>query len=378
MEDPDKHMAEWGEFTFGDISMAPGTSCQTAIEVGSDPLGQSSKMPVHIIHGASEGPTLAVTAAIHGNELNGTGIIHHLIYGADHEAGTKDDHIDAEKMSGTLILVPVVNVEGMLLQQRHSTDGRDINRLFPGKPNGNHSQRLAHALFDQVVRRADHLIDLHTAPSTRMNVPHVRADLDDKACKKLARAFGTEVILHSNGPDGSIRREAVDSGVPTILLESGTSHRFEPQSLKCGVRGILNVMARLGMIERRNVRPSWRILVRRFRWVRSTTGGLLHSLIEGGASVKKGEVIAHVTDPFGSSVESITSPVTGYVIGLATTPLVRPGDPIANVVIVREKKLQEIIEKDTAAGRRPREHVEAVEEQEVEDDGGSTLDETES
>jgi len=137
------------------------------------------------------------------------------------------------------------------------------------------------------------------------------------------------------------------------------------------------VMAKLGMIERKIERPRWRLLVRRFRWVRSTTGGLLHSLIEGGASVKKGEVIAHVTDPFGSSVESITSPVTGYVIGLATTPLVRPGDPIANIVIVREKKLQEIIEKDTAAGRSPRDHVEDVEEEEIEDDDGSTLDETE-
>ncbi len=371
-------MAEWGEFTFGNEKIAPGSSCQTSIEVGSDPLGQSSEMPVHIIHGAREGPTLAVTAAIHGDELNGTGIIHHLIYGADHEAGTKDDHIGAETMSGTLILVPVVNVEGMLLQQRHSTDGRDINRLFPGKPDGNHSQRLAHILFEQVVKRADYLIDLHTAPYTRMNIPHVRADLDKKSCKRLARAFGTEVILHSVGPEGSIRREASDAGIPTILLESGTSHRFEPVSLECGVRGILNVMAKLGMVEKPYRRPRWRLLVRRFRWVRSATGGLLHSLIEGGASVKKGEVIAHVTDPFGSSVESITSPVTGYVIGLATTPLVRPGDPIANIVIVREKKLQEIIEKDTAAGRRPREHVEDVEEDEVEDDAGSTLDETEN
>jgi predicted deacylase len=370
-------MAERREFTFGDVTVAPGTSCQTSIEVGSDPLGQSSEMPVHIIHGAKQGPTLAVTAAIHGDELNGTGIIHHLIYGADHEADTKDDHIDSTTMCGTLILVPVVNVEGMLLQDRHTTDGRDINRLFPGKSSGNHSQRLAHALFEQVVKKADHLIDLHTAPSTRMNVPHVRANLDKKNCKTLARAFGTEVILHSDGPEGSIRREAVDIGVPTILLESGTSHRFEPESLECGVRGILNVMAKLGMIERKIERPRWRLLVRRFRWVRSTTGGLLHSLIEGGASVKKGEVIAHVTDPFGSSVESITSPVTGYVIGLATTPLVRPGDPIANIVIVREKKLQEIIEKDTAAGRSPRDHVEDVEEEEIEDDDGSTLDETE-
>ncbi len=371
-------MGAWGPFKFDGVRVKPGSREQADIDLGDDPMGNPMNIPLHIIHGSERGPTLVVTAAIHGNEMNGTGIIHQLAFGSDHQVGTPDDNIDPEAMSGTLILVPVVNVEGMLLQDRNAPDGRDINRLFPGKKDGNQSQRLAHTLFEQVVRRADYLIDLHTAPNTRMNVPHVRANLDNTTCKKLARAFGTEVILHSNGPGGSIRRTATDAGVPAILLESGTSNRFEPSSLECGVRGILNVMAKLGMLEGKLVKPRWRILVRRFRWIRAPEGGLLHTLIDGGASVKKGETIAHITDPFGSSVVSITSPVTGYVVGLATTPLVRPGDPIANVVIVREKKLQEIIEKDTQAGLKPREHVEEVEENEVEDEGGSTLDETEN
>ncbi len=371
-------MGEWGPFEFGDVQVEPGDRGQTEIDLGDDPMGNPMNIPLHILRGSEPGPTLAVTAAIHGNEMNGTGIIHQLVYGSDHQAGTADDYIDPAAMNGTLILVPVVNVEGMLLQDRNAPDGRDLNRLFPGKRDGNQSQRLAHTLFTQVVRRADYLVDLHTAPLTRMNVPHVRANLDNTECKRLARAFGTEVVLHSDGPLGSIRRTATDAGVAAILLESGTSHRFEPDSLECGVRGILNVMAKLGMLQAKIVKPRWRILVRRFRWIRAPEGGLLHTLIEGGASVKKGETIAHITDPFGSSVESVTSPVTGYVVGLATTPLVRPGDPIANVVIVREKKLQEIIEKDTQAGLKPREHVEEVEEDEVEDEGGSTLDETES
>ena len=372
-----KSMGDWGDFVFNGQKVAPGNRLETALSVGKDPMGQSADIPVQILHGSKKGPTIAVTAAIHGDELNGTGIIHHLVYGDDHIPGTPDDHIDPTQLSGTLILVPVVNVEGMMMGERTTPDGRDLNRLFPGSESGNQSRRLAHTLFTEVIQRSDYLIDLHTAPITRMNVPQIRADLDDAKCKKIARAFGTKVIMNSKGPKGSIRHEATKAGIPTILFESGTSHRFEPESLESGVLGILNVLAHLGMLKRDIIRPNWRIIVRKFRWVRAPVGGILHTLIVGGSTVKEGETIAYVTDPFGARVDDVTSPVNGYVVGLATTPLVRPGDPIANIVFVREKKIREILEKEAIEKASQTSHDEEVAEQDIDDEEGSTLDETE-
>jgi predicted deacylase len=314
---------------------------------------------------------LLLTAAVHGDELNGVSIIHHLAFGADHLMVTEDDHIDVDELAGTVLCVPVVNVEGMILQSRHTPDGRDLNRLFPGKDRGNQAQRIAAALFEKCVRRADYLIDLHTAPQTRTNVPHVRADFDRPECKALARAFGTEIVLHSTGVPGTLRRAAADAGVAAILMESGTSHRFESGTVQVGVRGILNAMAHLGMLKRKPVRPAWRLLVRRSRWIRAADGGLLHTMVNGGDLVRKGERIATVTDPVGSRKANIISPVTGLVLGLATTPLVRAGDPIANVVIISGKRLKQAIDRDTVATPESG----PTQEAEVADRGGDTLDE---
>ncbi len=366
-------MAAADDYDFCGQIISPGTRIETSLKIGNDPLGQSAEIPVQILHGSNKGPKVAIIGAIHGDELNGTGIIHHLVHGDDHLPGTSDDHINPKHLAGTLILVPVANVEAMMTNSRTSPDGRDLNRLFPGSEKGNQSSRLANAIFTHIVKNVDYLIDLHTAPYTRVNVPQIRADLDDPECKKIARAFGTKVVMNSKGPKGSIRREATNIGVPTILLESGSSHRFEPDAVHGGVIGILNVLAKLGMIERTMLKPNWRILVRKFRWVRAPIGGILHTLIPGGAVVKEGETIAYITDPFGARVDDIISPVNGYVVGLATTPLVRPGDPIANIVIVREKKLQEIIAKESYDDQI---HDE-ISEHDIEDEDGSTLDETE-
>ncbi|MBO58316.1 MAG: hypothetical protein CMA77_04905 [Euryarchaeota archaeon] len=366
-------MGEVKNFNFCGEIITPGTRLDTALPIGSDPMGQSAEIPIQILHGTKTGPIISVIGAIHGDELNGTGIIHHLVYGDDHRPGTSDDHIDPNKLSGTVLLVPVANVDAMMMNSRTSPDGRDLNRVFPGTADGSQTSRLAHAIFTHIVKKSDYLIDLHTAPYTRMNVPQIRADLENSKCKRIARAFGTKVIMNSKGPKGSIRREATKVGVPAILLESGSSHRFEKDAVEGGVKGILNVLAKLKMIEREVEKPNWRILVRKFRWVRSPVGGILHTLVPGGAVVKEGEVIAYVTDPFGARVDDVISPVNGYIVGLATTPLVRPGDPIANIVFVREKKLHEIISKE----KMDEGSYDDITEQDIEDDEGSTLDETE-
>lgn len=333
-------MPEAGAFTFGDLTVAPGSGAEARLDLGDGPAGNPRSIPVYILHGRREGPVLGLVAGVHGDELNGVSVVHHLIHGDDHIAGTADDRIDLEMMAGTLLCVPVANVEGMLLQQREAPDNRDINRLFPGKAAGNQSQRTAAALFEGVVARADHLIDLHSAPRSRTNLPHVRADLDHDGCLELSRAFGSRIILHGTGPEGSLRREATLAGTPTILLEAGTAHRFELAAVHAGIEGVLNVMAHLGMIEREVRLPPVRLLVRKSKWARAEAGGLMHIRVAAGAHVRKGETLAHITDPFGASTHTVTSPRTGIIVGLAQDPLVRAGDPIANIVLCSEARWQ--------------------------------------
>ena len=325
-------------FHFEGTEIAPGTGKEVSLNLGDGPAGNPRSMPVYIIHGTRPGPVLALTAGIHGDELNGVSVAHHLIHGDDHIAGTDDDRISREELAGTVICVPVVNIEGMLLEQRGAPDNKDINRLFPGKKRGNQSQRIAYALFQSVVKRADYLIDLHSAPHSRTNLPHVRANFDRKECMELARAFGTQIILHSKGPKGSLRRTATSDGTPTILLEAGTAHRFEMDAVHAGIEGVLNVMGYLGMIEREARLPAVRLLVRRSKWARAEAGGLLYSLVNAGDHVKKGQEIALVTDPLGEQTHSIESPRTGVIVGLALNPLIRAGDPIANIVLCSEGK----------------------------------------
>ena len=331
-------MAEMQSFHFEGVQIAPGTGIEVSLELGDGPAGNPRSIPVYIVHGTKPGPVLGLIAGIHGDELNGVSVVHHLIHGDDHIANTEDDTINRNQLAGTIICVPVVNVEGMLLEQRGAPDNRDINRLFPGKENGNQSQRIAHALFEGVVSRADYLIDLHSAPHSRTNLPHVRADFDKNDCLDLARAFGTQIILHSSGPKGSLRREATTRGTPTILLEAGTAHRFEMEAVHAGIEGILNVMGHLGMIERKSRLPAFRLLVRRSKWARAESGGLLYSLVKAGDHVNKGQKIALITDPLGAKTHTIESPRTGVIVGLALNPLVRAGDPIANIVLCSEKK----------------------------------------
>ncbi|MEE3083078.1 MAG: succinylglutamate desuccinylase/aspartoacylase family protein, partial [Candidatus Thermoplasmatota archaeon] len=253
-------------FDFAGIEVPPGSRTEAELDLGEGPTGNSRNIPVYIMNGVKPGPILALIAGVHGDELNGVSVVHHLIHGDDHIAGTDDDVINLSTMAGTLICVPVANVEGMLLQQREAPDNRDINRLFPGRADGNQSQRIAHELFNGVVKCADYLIDLHSAPQSRTNLPHIRADFDNKKAMTLARAFGSRIILHSKGPNGSLRREATKAGIPTILLEAGSAHRFEIEAVHSGIEGVLNVMSELEMIERNALMPAVRMLVRRSKW----------------------------------------------------------------------------------------------------------------
>ena len=324
------------KFEFNGELIEAGSRVETVIEVGIDPLGRKLEIPCFIFHGAFEGPTLSITSAIHGDELNGVSILHFLIHGYDHIPNNEDDFIDVEKLRGTLILIPIANPESVLLKQRRTTDGRDLNRQFPGRSNGNHSQRLAHKLFSSIIPKSDYLIDIHTAPGTRINLNHVRTNFDNEICKNLAKAFGTNIVLHSLGSEGTIRREATDNGCPSILLETGSSNSFQIKNVEDGLAGVLNVLRSLEMIDGEIKEPNFRVLVRKSRWIRAPSGGLLHCLIGIGELVEENQLIAHITDPFGHKTNDIFAPCNGIIVSIATIPLTRTGDPLVHLVPLKK------------------------------------------
>ena len=361
-------------FPFEGVEVEPGTAVRIPVKFGLDPLGRQLEIPVHILHGLEDGPILGITSTIHGDELNGVTIIRHLLHGMDLNPGTEDDLVTPETLSGTLIVVPVCNPEAVIIHSRRSSDGRDLNRCFPGTRTGTHSSRLAHTLFHRIVTRCDYLIDLHTAPSERTNAPHVRANCDDSKSKELARAFGTPIVLHSIGPAGSLRRCSTKEGIHAVLLEAGTANVFESGAITAGVRGIMNILVHLKMIQGNIRKPDWRLIVRTSQWIRSPRGGMLHPLIQVGELVDEGQPIAQISNPLSGEVEEIQSPLCGVAVGLATAPLLRAGEPVANIASVNKKRMRKRIRDSPMTGWKFEDVAETLEDI-AEDADGLPIDE---
>lgn len=315
----------WGPLDFSGTEVAPGESVDVKLKAGESYTADPISLAVTIIRGSRPGPALFLTASIHGDELNGVAIIRDLL--ADHEMTT---------LAGTLIAVPVANVPGFLALERRAPDRRDLNRSFPGSALGSPTSRLAHQLSREVVVRSDFGIDLHTSGGERTNFPQVRADLDHPEVARLARAFGTSLIVHGTGPDRSLRKTAVRKNVPTIVYEAGSPRRFERRFIDTGVRGVLNVLRHLGMLEGSPLEPALRIEVRRTRWLRARLGGILDLRVRLGEPLERGQLISVNTNPFGRERSQLRSRQAGIVIGLTRLPLVHPGDAVCHLAEVEK------------------------------------------
>lgn len=278
-------------------------------------------LPVTVAHGRRPGPAVYVVAAIHGNEINGIEMLRQV-----------RSMIDARRLRGTLILVMIANPISFLNMSRDLPDGRDLNRYFPGRERGSMASLIADAIFTKIVRKADFGIDLHTAASGRTNLPHVRADLRSPSLRRLATAFGCEVVFDMPGEDGMLRRAASKAGVPTIVYEAGEPLKFQKRLIRRGVEGILNVLADLKMYDFERVRPAFQIIVEDHRWIRAKRGGIVNMQVNPGDIIEKNEVIAVNTKPFGTEVRRIRAPYAGLVVGCATLPLVIPGSAVCHLV----------------------------------------------
>lgn len=308
--------------TIGDVTVEPGT--RRYVDLPLPPLytHTSVAMPVHVVCGRQAGPVLFVTAAIHGDEINGIEIIRRLL-------ATKA----LSRLSGTLIAVPVVNVYGFVSQSRYLPDRRDLNRSFPGSERGSMAARLADTLMSEIVGKCTHGIDLHTAAEGRANLPQIRVDLErHPGLQELAEAFGPPIVLDSPTRAATLRDAAGD--VPLLLYEAGEALRFDELAIRAGLKGVLRVMRKLGMLpagKSEPKRPGKVWVANNSVWMRAPQSGILRTRVPLGGVVGEGDVLGVISDPFGESEQSVVTNVSGVLIGITKLPLVHEGEALFHV-----------------------------------------------
>ncbi len=310
-------------FDIGDTRVRAGERALVDLPMPRLQSHTPMSMSVHVIHGKKDGPRLFVTAAIHGDELNGVEVIRRVL-----------NERALSRLSGTLVAVPVVNVYGMIHLSRYLPDRRDLNRSFPGSERGSLAARLANLLMQEVVGRCTHGMDLHTGAIHRTNLPQIRANIDDPDTAQLARAFGVPVLLNASLRDGSLRQAAADHGIPMLLYEAGEALRFDEVSIRAGVGGVLNVMRALGMLPRRRARlnPAGEPFVAHSSsWTRAPESGMLRTVSALGAQVRKGETLGFVNDPSTGAEQEIVAHARGVVIGRTEIPLVHEGEAVYHI-----------------------------------------------
>lgn len=279
-------------------------------------------LPIHVINGLEEGASLCVTAAIHGDEINGVEIIRRFL----RKKGLK--HI-----RGSLIAIPIVNVYGFLYQKRYLMDRKDLNRSFPGSSKGSLTSILANIISKQILSQSTHAIDLHTGSHHRFNLPQIRANLDMPGIEELALTFNVPVILHSTFRDGSMRAYANEQGIPFLVYEGGESLRFDELSIRTGINGILSVMSALQMIKpsKYKIKKCTPTISRSSYWLRAPISGILRHIKKAGNRVSAGQVIALIANPSSSEEYQLKSPISGIIIGENMLPLVHAGQALFHI-----------------------------------------------
>jgi predicted deacylase len=278
-------------------------------------------VPVHVVCGKRDGPRLFITAAIHGDEINGVEIIRRLLK----SKSIKD-------IRGTLVAVPIVNVHGFLHHSRYLPDGRDLNRSFPGSKKGSLAARLAHIMMREIVNNCTHGIDLHTGARERCNLPHIRANLDHEETNRLAHAFAVPVIMNSNLRDGSLREATSELDIPMLLYEAGEALRFDELSIRAGVQGIRNVMRALGMLpphKHKTLKEPF--VARSSHWIRASASGIFTGRARLGDLIRPGQRIGVISDPFGENEVEVVSPFEGIIVGRSNLPLANEGDALLHI-----------------------------------------------
>ncbi|SFL09619.1 hypothetical protein SAMN04487950_2423 [Halogranum rubrum] len=328
-------MSQAEPFRYGD-EVDPGETRHLRYEISETYLGDPVEIPVTIVNGAHDGPTVIMTAALHGDELNGVKVLQEVATG-----------YDPAEIHGTLVCLHVCNVPGYLAQQRYiPIYDLDLNRSFPGKERANTAERMANVIYNRFVKQCDIGLDFHTSTRNRTTMYHVRADMANGQVARLARSFGANVILSGEADAGSLRTVATNAGVPTITIEMGRAHRFQPALIERALDGVESVLAEYGVLPGNPVIwPGWTRVIDSEgdkTWLRADTGGLVEMQYGQIPLVHEGETVCTVSDHFKENEQRVTAPFTGLVVGVLQNPVAAPGHPLCHLVGVDDATLSEI------------------------------------
>ncbi|PNE01346.1 hypothetical protein A15D_03088 [Alcanivorax sp. MD8A] len=289
----------------------------------------ATPVPVLVAHGTKPGPQLCLTAAIHGDELNGIEMVRRLMY-----------KLEPDELAGTVIGVPIVNLDGFRSGSRYLSDRRDLNRYFPGNKNGSAASRVAHSLYSNIVSHCDYLVDLHTGSQKRVNLPQLRADLDNPDVVAFAKHFGGMTVLHSPGVTGMLRDAAVKDGIVAVTMEAGGPNRLETQAVNYGVQALETLLENLQMQKASRFWSAPQPVFFESEWIRADQGGILLAEVKLNDKVKKGQILGTVTDPISNTGSAIIAPYNGRVLGMAVNQVIHAG--FAAFRIGEEKSTEEV------------------------------------
>lgn len=305
----------------------PGERAQFDLPTAKLYTSTPLNIPVEVIHGRNVGPVLLVCAAIHGDEVNSVEIIRRL-----------RTLRSLNRLHGTVVLVPVVNLFGFIHQSRYLPDRRDLNRCFPGSENGSIAARVAHIFFNEIVVHCTHVIDLHTAAVNRDNLPQIRAALDEPGVKEMAMGFSIPVIINSGLIENSLRHAAGEKGIPIITYEAGEALRLYERSIVTGIRGIVSVMKTLEMLPSKKSKTiqAEPYIARSSHWFRAPVEGIFRPGVKLGAMVEAGTSLGAISTPFSSDETILLSKTSGIVICVSKQPLVNEGEALFHIALFEE------------------------------------------
>jgi len=292
----------------------PSTSTRLAWSPQVSISGLALPTPVLVINGANPGPTLCLTGAIHGDELNGIEVVRRVMY-----------DISPEEFNGTLIGIPIVNLQGFQRGSRYLSDRRDLNRYFPGEASGSLASRIANSLFTEVIRHCEYLIDLHTGSLRRTNLPQIRANMSNPKIAKFVEGFDKIAVVHHTGNQGMLRTAANNAGIIAVTMELGESLRIQENQIVAGTHSVNSLLDKFEMYPRVFIWGDPKPAYYQSTWIRVESGGILFSKMGLGDDVSVGDVLGIVTDPITNQSADLAAPIKGHIIGMAVNQVVMPG-----------------------------------------------------
>ena len=303
--------------------VALGESAKVSFNVAKLHTQNTIDVPVIIERSKKPGPTVLITAGIHGDEVNGVEVVRQII----------SKGINKPK-KGTIICIPVINVFGFIHMDREFPDGRDLNRVFPGAKTGSLASRVAHKLMTEIVPHADLVLDFHTGGADRFNAAQIRIIKNEIVLDELAQIFGAPIIYYSKNLKKSFRNTCYKLGIPMLLFEGGKSFNIDNNVTNTGVNGIKRILNHLGMLNSKfkvSKPKKSCIKITDSKWIRANHSGMFKAVIDVNTLVKKGDVLGHITDPYGSFNHFVKAPNNGYIFNVNESPIIYQGDAIFHI-----------------------------------------------